>query len=137
MHEIRHSGSQRTRRGKWSASRVGYTTSGVNFIVLRDGWGTIQAVTRTPDLGVGGQPGGSVIRLDWSAIANAQGPGWLEFATAADRGRDAGDGNTARIAQQAPPQRPTDSAGSCRRRESPSVSPGHIPTGWRGGWLPR
>ena len=54
---------------------------GVNFIVLRDGWGTIQAVTENEadlapltDLALG-----SVIRLTGQVIANAQAPDGLEL----------------------------------------------------------
>ena len=54
---------------------------GVNFIVLRDGWGTIQAVTEddadlTPivDLALG-----TVIRLGGLVVANAQAPNGLEL----------------------------------------------------------
>ena len=54
---------------------------GVNFIVLRDGWGTIQAVTENEadlaplaDLALG-----SVIRLTGLVIANAQAPDGLEL----------------------------------------------------------
>jgi len=54
---------------------------GVNFIVLRDGWGTIQAVTEddadlTP---LAGCALGSVIGLSGLVVANSQAPGGLEL----------------------------------------------------------
>ncbi|HRN66919.1 MAG TPA: aspartate--tRNA(Asn) ligase [Promineifilum sp.] len=54
---------------------------GVNFIVLRDGWGTIQAVTEDDaDLApIADLALGTVIRLEGLAIANAQAPNGLEL----------------------------------------------------------
>ncbi|MBP6017375.1 MAG: aspartate--tRNA(Asn) ligase [Candidatus Promineofilum sp.] len=84
MHEIRtveaneHVGEMVRLQG-WlhNLRRLG----GVNFIVLRDGWGTIQAVTEDDaDLAsVANLALGSVIRLDGLVIANAQAPGGLEL----------------------------------------------------------
>jgi nondiscriminating aspartyl-tRNA synthetase len=60
-----------------NARRLG----GVNFVVLRDGWGTIQAVTEDDaDLApIAGCALGSVIRLSGLLVANAQAPGGLEL----------------------------------------------------------
>lgn len=84
MNEIRtveakqHVGQAVTLRG-WlhNVRRLG----GVNFIVLRDGWGTLQAVTENDtdlnplnDLALG-----TVIELGGLVIANAQAPGGLEL----------------------------------------------------------
>jgi nondiscriminating aspartyl-tRNA synthetase len=84
MNEIRtveakeHVGQAVTLRG-WlhNVRRLG----GVNFIVLRDGWGTFQAVTEEDadlaplaDLALG-----TVIELGGLLIANAQAPGGLEL----------------------------------------------------------
>lgn len=54
---------------------------GVNFILLRDGWGTIQAVTEDDaDLApIADLALGTVIRLEGLAIANAQAPNGLEL----------------------------------------------------------
>lgn len=54
---------------------------GVTFVVLRDGWGTIQAVTEDEaDLApLAGLALESVIRLDGLVTANAQAPGGLEL----------------------------------------------------------
>lgn len=54
---------------------------GVNFIVLRDGWGTIQAVTEDDaDLSpIADLALGSVVRLSGLVVANAQAPDGLEL----------------------------------------------------------
>lgn len=54
---------------------------GVNFIVLRDGWGTIQAVTEDDaDLApIADLALGTVIRLSGLVVANAQAPNGLEL----------------------------------------------------------
>ena len=54
---------------------------GVNFIVLRDGWGMIQAVTENDaDLApIAGLASGSVVQLSGFVIANAQAPDGLEL----------------------------------------------------------
>jgi nondiscriminating aspartyl-tRNA synthetase len=54
---------------------------GVNFIVLRDGWGTIQAVTESDaDLApIADLALGTVIRLGGIVVANAQAPDGLEL----------------------------------------------------------
>jgi len=73
-----HVGQAVTLRG-WlhNVRRLG----GVSFIVLRDGWGTLQAVTENDtdlspltDLALG-----TVIEMDGLVIANAQAPGGLEL----------------------------------------------------------
>ena len=84
MHEIRtveasqHVGEMVQLKG-WlhNLRRLG----GVNFIVLRDGWGTIQAVTEDDaDLApVADLALGSVIRLHGLVIANSHAPGGLEL----------------------------------------------------------
>ena len=54
---------------------------GVTFVVLRDGWGTIQAVTEDEqDLApIAGCALESIVRLTGTVVANAQAPGGLEL----------------------------------------------------------
>jgi nondiscriminating aspartyl-tRNA synthetase len=84
MHEIRtleareHVGELVRLRG-WlhNVRRLG----GVNFIVLRDGWGTIQAVTESDaDLApIADCANGTVLYLTGRVVANAQAPDGLEL----------------------------------------------------------
>ena len=70
---------------------------GISFLILRDGWGTAQAVTEEPArlAALDGLQAETVIALTGLVVAEPQAPGGVELHEPAGGGDHAGDRGTA------------------------------------------
>ncbi len=109
---------------------------GVTFVVVRDGWGTVQAVSEDEaELArvAGGRPGrGDGAGRGGHGGGRSPGAWRRRAAPVGGGGADAGDRDAAATPQQAPDQgQPAHAAGPRRRRQPPSGPACGLPAGRR------